>query len=47
MQNALESLSNAELIALISQKDALIQQKDASIEQKEALIAKLQRMLFG
>lgn len=54
MQNALESLSRTELIALIGQKDALIeqkdaiiQQKDASIQQKETQIAKLQRMLFG
>ncbi|GLU57380.1 hypothetical protein Dfri01_68410 [Dyadobacter frigoris] len=54
MQNALESLSKAELIALIGQKDMLIQQKnatiqqkDASIQEKETLIAKLQRMLFG
>lgn len=47
MQNALESLSKAELIALISQKDALIQQKEASIQEKETVITKLQRMLFG
>lgn len=58
MQNALESLSKAELIALLQQreahynhtleeKDAAIQEKDAAIQEKERQIAKLQRMLYG
>ena len=58
MQNALESLSKAELIALLQQREAhynhrleekntTIQDRDAIIQEKERQIAKLQRMLYG
>lgn len=51
MQNALESFSKAELIALLERREAhynhTLGEKEATIQEKERQIAKLQRMLFG
>lgn len=51
MQNALESLSKEDLIALIGQKDLLLQEQQKHhaqvLGQKQVEIDKLRRMLFG
>ena len=51
MENALEKLSKAELIALVGRKDVLLKERENHhlevLQQKESEIAKLRRMLFG
>lgn len=51
MENALESLSKEDLIALIGQKDLLLQEQQKNhaqtLMQKQVEIDKLRRMLFG
>lgn len=51
MENALESLSKEDLIALTGQKDLLLQERQKhhvqALAQKQAEIDKLRRMLFG
>jgi transposase len=47
MNNPLDQLSNAELIALLGEREKELESKDQRIEKLEGILAKFQRMLFG
>lgn len=47
MNNPLDQLSNAELIALLGEREKELESKDQRIEKLEGILAKFQKMLFG